>query len=194
MSPSREQLLKDLQKNYKNSTPKTKRMWRCVGMLLCVYACVFFIPDFAWIQIGIHIPNLDKYPKIMQTTVSLAKFPVSVYVFWIMIPFFFVINTLLIAFAILNEDQYRKYLVLKYKMHKKNKYLIYGPIGFILLTIFFWYHPHLLGPNGPVSKNFDIYNSKICFVSWKLVLIRDASFYCCSDCGNQISSNQASVG
>jgi hypothetical protein len=65
------------------------RLWMgCVA----VYFIIFLIPDSLWISHGIVLPEERDLPDFIWTIIRKTPFPVSVYVFWSMLPFFVVLS------------------------------------------------------------------------------------------------------
>jgi hypothetical protein len=146
---------------------KNKLIWRYIGILMGIYALIFFIPDNIWLKIGVSIPDLSGYPKIVQVSVGLAKFPIGVYIFWITAPLVFAANLALIGFSVFNNGGYRSRISLLRELDCKNTLgalqAISISILFLAVGLFFWNFPEALNARGRISRAYDIYESKIYF-------------------------------
>jgi hypothetical protein len=69
---------------------------RYTALMILIQVSILFIPEFAWISIGVEGKKyvLD-YPEFIQYFVLNSTFPNAMFMFWLIAPFVFILNAVL---------------------------------------------------------------------------------------------------
>jgi hypothetical protein len=154
-----------------NSTPRgTFYGWLWTGCA-AVYFIIFLIPDSLWISHGIVLPEETDLPDFIWTIIRKTPFPVSVYVFWSMLPFFVALSFSILIMAgwpalTSNESkEFKSFLAHKERKqnanNKEGKYIILG--CFVMCIACYTMYMDPTPETNPVFKNLKLFQNKFSF-------------------------------
>ncbi|MDR0703117.1 MAG: hypothetical protein LBF61_12095 [Azoarcus sp.] len=80
---------------------------------LCLgYFCILMIPEAFWETIGLETINQENIPDFVLAMMKRSRFPMSIYVHWLVTPFFTLTSTFIWAkHYLFDQDIYKEYLL-----------------------------------------------------------------------------------
>jgi hypothetical protein len=171
-----QQDLQDFQEASKNRTHREKRKALYVYFLFIIYVFLFMVPDSSWLGMGVNIPEKNNLPGFVRKTMELSSFPVSVYIFWIVMPFFMFLELCIICYFTLfvpwTSVEYGRFLAVRERKNAQgswNHMLVMCFFMFILFPLCIVLDPSAIEPSSTIVakiifKTLKIYQNKLSFI------------------------------
>jgi hypothetical protein len=162
---SYEQMFQDVL-NLREKYPMKSHWWNVFYVIWALYLLLFLIPDSVWLNVGVSLPDKANIPKFVLTEMGYTKFPVSVFIFFMAAPVFFVIS-LVCFFCAITPRRYAK--VYFFMREKHRGWLILQTIFMIMsVTVVpwvLWTYPdiYLTPTSGRAIRALNPFESKLKF-------------------------------
>jgi len=134
------------------------------------YFLILFIPDSAWLNMGINLPDAANIPDFASRIIGYSSFPVSSFIFIVVTPFYFIIMLSFFLISVIHPCGYESFLLNRKKQIEKgtwNSVPVFCIIFSIIYPWLVWNVPSLLDPsNSTFFKYFNVYQNKLAFFAF----------------------------
>jgi|GEM_PF-6810529 len=153
--------LEEFQRFSANSDPAAKARGYVLAAIFALYFLVFLVPDSVWISMGVTLPDEANISATVLMIMQHTSFPVSVYVFFKLAPFFFMLSFLYILIVAMSSG-YKGFLRWRKEQVEKNFILVAG-VFILAWPLLIWINPsEFLTPTSSLISSLP-YRNKLLF-------------------------------
>jgi hypothetical protein len=164
-----EEAFQEIEEGRRKSTPEDRRRGRRFTWVFFLYFLFFMIPDSAWINMGIRIPENSHLPASILKMIELSPFPVSMFMFWLSAPFFMILALGIAYYVTMSipwpSPEYERYAALREKKIKAGKWNSGLACALGLVIGFWWivFDSNMIDPSLTFVKAWNPFQYKLPF-------------------------------
>jgi hypothetical protein len=120
-----------------------KKSWHnAIYVIWALHLALFLVPDSAWLNMGVSLPDDAYIPDIVLIMMGYVKFPVSVFIFFATAPLFFVASLTYFSLIVMSCDVAILRAAKKYSESRRGKYnMVFLVVFLISLPLIVWLYP-----------------------------------------------------
>jgi hypothetical protein len=107
---TKEVTMQQLRNEYKETSVWARRLDVFWGWVYAIYFLIFMIPESFWVGRGVELVGVDMY-DFVAVMVKKSSFPLSVYIFWLVAPFFMIIASVVCVARLWTSYEFERFLL-----------------------------------------------------------------------------------